>query len=144
MNHKARQGGRAVLQVGQPVCVVEQGAEAAPAAEAPADDKPAEEKPKAEAKNVPAAEQKGDKPEAPPPPPPPKPKLKPEPSKAPAKARLMLGRSMFALSCANLLLGRSHHHCPSQRQGLSPLRRCWRPRHGVLLGRSCLHSHVGL
>ncbi|KAK9844101.1 hypothetical protein WJX81_004452 [Elliptochloris bilobata] len=71
------------VQVGQPVAVVEQGAEAAPAAEAPADKEPAEEKPKAEAKNVPAAEQKGDKPEAPPPPPPPKPKPKPEPAKAP-------------------------------------------------------------
>lgn len=102
------------LQVGQPVCVVEQGAEAAPAAEAPADDKPAEEKPKAEAKNVPAAEQKGDKPEAPPPPPPPKPKPKPEPSKAPAKARLTMGRSMFALSCAGLLLGRASTTVPAK------------------------------
>ena len=64
------------------MAVVDQGAEAAPAAEAPADDKLAEEKPKAEAKNVPAAEQKGDKPDAPPPPPPPKPKPKPEPAKA--------------------------------------------------------------
>ena len=75
------------LQVGQPVAVVDQGAEAAPAAEAPADDKPAEEKPKAEAKNVPAAEQKGDKPDAPPPPPPPKPKPKPEPAKAPQPSK---------------------------------------------------------
>lgn len=84
------------LQVGQPVAVVEQGAEAAPAAEAPADDKPAEEKPKAEAKNVPAAEQKGDKPEAPPPPPPPKPKPEPakapQPSKAEAAVRTPLSR----------------------------------------------------
>jgi pyruvate/2-oxoglutarate dehydrogenase complex dihydrolipoamide acyltransferase (E2) component len=85
------------MQVGQPVAVVEQGAEAAPAAEKPADDQPAEEKPKAEAKNVPAVEQRGYKPDAPPPPPPPKkpeaaqaPAPKAEPAKAPTpKARLL-------------------------------------------------------
>ena len=92
------------LQVGQPVAVVEQGAEAAPAAEAPADDKPAEEKPKAEAKNVPAAEQKGDKPEAPPPPPPPKPKPKPEPAKAPqpSKAESAVRGPHCLLGCMDL------------------------------------------
>jgi pyruvate dehydrogenase E2 component (dihydrolipoamide acetyltransferase) len=93
------------MQVGQPVAVVEQGAEAAPAAEKPADGRPAEEKPKAEAKNVPAAEQRGYKPDAPPPPPPPP--NKPEPAKAPPpkaepakppapKARLLVASSRVA------------------------------------------------